>query len=120
MSKVALLDEENLFELETAEEEEQLPIELFQEIEVELCDHVLHTAEGDETDGAIEFIREIVENVKLEIDSLVQNNHKKTFLNTLSKIITILLPVKVDTPRKIIRVVKLIVSTAIKKWSELN
>ena len=74
----------------------------------------------DETDGAIEFIREIVENVKLEIDSLVQNNHKKTFLDTLSKIITILLSVKVDTPEKIIRVVKLIVSTAMKKWSELN
>ena len=43
MSKVALLDEENLFELETAEEEEQLTIELFQEIEAEVCDHALHT-----------------------------------------------------------------------------
>ena len=80
----------------------------------------MYTAEGDETDGAIEFIREIVENVELEIDSLVQNNHEKTFLDTLSKIITILLSVKVGTPEKIIRVVKLIVSTAVKKWSELN
>ena len=115
MSKVALLDEENLFELETAEEEEQLTIELFQEIEAEVCDHALHTAEGDETDGAIEFIREIVENVKLGIDSLVQTNHEKTFLDTLSKIITILLSAKVDKPEKIIRV-----STTTAKWPELN
>ena len=121
MSKLALLDEENLFELELEEikeEEEQLPIEFFQEIEAELCDHILHTAEGNETDVAIDFFKEIVENIKLEIDSLVQNNNKKTFLNTLSKIMTILLSVKVDALEKIIKVVKLIVSTAIKKWSE--
>ena len=78
----------------------------------------MHTTEGDETDGAIDFIKEIVENIKLEIDSLVQNKKKKTFLNTLSKIITILLSVKVDTPEKIIKIVKLIVSTALKIWSE--
>ena len=115
MSKLALLNEENLFQTEIKEEqEEQLPIAHFQETEAELCDHILHTAEGDETDGAIDFIKEIVENIKLEIDLLVQNDNKKIFLNTLSKIITILLSVKVDTPEKIIKVVKLIVSTALK------
>ena len=117
MSKLAVLNEEDLFETEIKEQEEQLPIALFQEIEAELCDHILHTAEGDETDGAIDFIKEIVENIKLEIDSLVQNNNKKTFLTTLSKIITILLSAKVDTPEKIIKAVKLIASTALKKWS---
>ena len=118
MSRLALLDQENLFESEEIKEEEQLPIELFQEIEAELCDHILHTAEGHETDGTIDFIKKIVENIKLEIDSVVQNNNKKTFLNALSKIITILLSVKVDTSEKIIKVVKLIISTALKKWSE--
>ena len=119
MSKLVLLNEENLFETEIKEEqEEQLPIALFQEIEAELCGHILHTAEGDETDGAIDFIKEIVENINLEIDLLVQNDNKKTFLNTLSKMITILQSVKVDTPEKIIKVVKLIVTTALKKWSE--
>ena len=80
MSKLALLNEENLFETEIKEEqEEQLPIAIFQEIEAELCDHILHTAEGDETDGAIDFIKQILENIKLEIDSLVQNNNKNIF-----------------------------------------
>ena len=117
---MVLLNEENLFEFESEEikEEEQLPVEIFQEIEAELCNHILHTAEGDETEGTIDFIKEIVENIKLEVDSLVQNNNKKTFLNTLSKIITILLSVEVETPEKIIKVVKFIVSTAIKKWLE--
>ena len=119
MSKLALLNEENLFETEIKEEqEEQLPIAIFEEIEAELCDHILHTAEGDETDGAIDFIKKTVENIKLEIDLLVQNDNKKTFLNTLSKMIIILLSVKVDTPEKIIKVVKLIVTTTLKKWSE--
>ena len=71
MSKLALLNEENLFETEIKKEQEaQLPIAVFQEIEAELCDHILHTAEGDETDGAIDFIKEIVENIKLEIELL--------------------------------------------------
>ena len=39
-------------------------------MEAELCDHILHTAEGDKTDGAIDFIKEIVENIKLEIELL--------------------------------------------------
>ena len=116
MSKLALFNEEDLFETEI--KEEQLPIALFQEIEAEICDQILHTVQGDESDGAIDFIKEIVENIKLEIDSLVQNNNKKTFLNILSKTVTILLSVKIDTPEKIIKVVKLIVSTALKKWSE--
>ena len=114
MSKLVLLNEENLFEAEIKEQEEPLPITLFQEIEAELCDHILHTAEGDETDGAIDFIKKIVENIKLEIESLGESNNQKTFLNTLSKIITILLSVKVDTPEKIIKVVKLIVKIALK------
>ena len=115
MSKLVHLNEENLFETEIKEQQDQLPISLFQEIEAELCNHILHTAEGDKTDGAIDFIKDIVENIKLEIDLLVENNNQKTFLNTLSKIITILLYVKVDSADEIIKVVKLIVSTVLKK-----
>ena len=80
MSKLALLNEEDLFETKIkGEKEEQLTIVLFQEIEAELCDHILHSVEGDEIDGAIDFIKEIVVNIKLEIDSLVQNDNKKHF-----------------------------------------
>ena len=41
MSKLALLNEEDLFETEI--KEEQLHFALFQEIEAEICDQILHT-----------------------------------------------------------------------------
>ena len=82
MSKLALLNEENLFETEIKEQKEQLPISLFEEIQAELCDHILHSGEGDETDSAVDFIKNIVENIKSEIDLLVEDNNQKTYLNT--------------------------------------
>ena len=119
MSKLTLLNEQDLFETEIKEQQEALPISLFQEIEAELGDHILHSdEEGDETDGAIDFIKNIVENIKSEIELLVEDNNQKIFLNTLSKIITILLSVNVDSTDKILRVVKLIITTVLKKWSE--
>ena len=119
MSKLALLNEQDLFETEIKEQQEPFPISLFQEIEAELSDHILHSGEeGDEIDGAIDFIKNIVENIKSEIELLVEDSNERKFLNTLSKIITILLSVKVDSADKILKVVKLIVSTVLKKWSE--
>ena len=44
MSKLALFNEEDLFETEI--KEEQLPIALFQEIEAEICDQILHSLGG--------------------------------------------------------------------------
>ena len=72
MSKLALLKEENLFELDFTENNKtgQLPISLFQKIEAELCDHFLHVdSPEDETDGAAEFIKHIVDTVKAKKNS---------------------------------------------------
>ena len=121
MAKLALLNEQDLFETEIKEQQEPLPISLFQEIEAELSDHILHSGEeGDEIDGAIDFIKNIVENIKSEIELLVEDSNERKFLNTLSKIITILLSVKVDSADKILKVVKLIVSTVLKKMVRVN
>ena len=64
MSMMALENSEDLFEIEigsfTNNNRDQLPISLFQEIEADLCDRLLHTyggsPEDDQTDGALEFI----------------------------------------------------------------
>ena len=45
MSKLALLNEQDLFETEIKEQQEPLPISLFQEIEAELSDPILHSGE---------------------------------------------------------------------------
>ena len=76
---------------------------LLKEIEVELCDSVMHSAEADDqTDGHLNFIQNIVENVKAEFDNFIEDRDKKLFLQVLSKIFAILLSVKADSSEKII------------------
>ena len=86
-----------------------------------MCDRLLHSSspkEDDETDGAIEFIKNIVDKVKEEFEGLIGDENQKKNLNTLTKIFTILLSVKSDNAEKIIKTVKLTVSTVLKLWAE--
>ena len=101
----------------------KLPVALFQEIETELLDVLLEkdgSESHDETDGPIQFIQNIVETVKRDFDGLVEDGERKTFLNILPKIFATLLSVKADNIEKIVRLIKLFISTVIKTWSERN
>ena len=124
MSKLALLNEENLFEMDFAEtktENSRLPTYLFEEIESELTNLTIdESSPEEETDGAIELIKNIVDNVRSEIENFVENEDLKKFLHVLTKVFTLLLNVKVDNSDKIIKIVKLAISSILKKWSELN
>ena len=124
MSKLALLNEENLFEMDFAEtktENSRLPTYLFEEIESELTNLIIdESSPEEETDGAIELIKNIVDNVRSEIENFVENEDLKKFLHVLTKVFTLLLNVKVDNSDKIIKIVKLAISSILKKWSELN
>ena len=118
------IENENMFEIEL-EQKEKLPIELFQELETELLDSLLHKDSNndlsdDETDGPIDFIRQIVDNVREEFDGVVEEGDRKTFLHLLTKILAVVLSVKADSIEKIISLVKLTVSKVIKTWSERN
>ena len=115
----------NLFEIDMSEQNnnEKLPIELFQEIEVELLDTLIHNESNDsddETDGPINFIRQIIDSVKEEFDGVVKEGERKTFLHLLTKILATVLSVKADSIKKIIKLVKLTVSKVVKTWSERN
>ena len=85
-----------------------------------MCDRLLHSSspEEDETNGAIEFIKNIVDKVKEEFEGLIEDRNQKEILNTLTKVFTILLSVKADNAEKIFKIVKLTVSTVLKLWSE--
>ena len=101
----------------------KLPVALFQEIETELLDVLLEkdgSESHDETDGPIQFIQNIVETVKRDFDGLAEDGERKTFLNILTKIFATLLSVKADNIEKIVRLIKLFISTVIKTWSERN
>ena len=118
------IENENMFEIEL-EQNEKLPIELFQELETELLDSLLHKDSNndlsdDETDGPIDFIRQIVDNVREEFDGVVEEGDRKTFLHLLTKILAVVLSVKADSIEKIISLVKLTVSKVVKTWSERN
>ena len=56
--------------------------------------------------------------MKEEFEAVVEDGNQKNFLNTLTKVFTILLSIKADNADKIIEFVKLIVSTVLKLWSE--
>ena len=51
---------------------EKLPIELFREIEVKLIDSLVNTDSDDETDGPINFIKQIVESIREEFDTVIE------------------------------------------------
>ena len=120
------IENENLFEIDMEENNnEKLPIELFQELEVELLDSLLHQDNNnelsdDETDGPIDFIRRIIDSVREEFDGVVEEGDKKPFVHLLTKVLATLLSVKADSIKKIIKLVKLTVSKVVKTWSERN
>ena len=99
---------------------EKLSIELFREVEVELLDSLVNTDSNDETDGPINFIKQVVESVTEEFDTVIEEEDKKAFIHLLTKILATLLSVKADSIENIIKLIKLIVSTIIRKWSDPN
>ena len=72
----------------------------------------------DQTDGPLEFIQNIVDKVRSEFEGFIEDGDKKKFLRILSKIFTILLSVKAYSSEKIIKTVKLSISTVLKTWTE--
>ena len=122
------IENENMFEIELDQNEnknEKLPTELFQELETELLDSLLHKENSNdlsdnETDGPIDFIRQIVDNVREEFDGVVEEGDRKTFLHLLTKILATVLSVKAGSIEKIISLVKSTVSKVVKTWSKRN
>ena len=120
-----------LFEIEidneiNTETKEKLPIELFQELDVELLDSLLHKDNNkgeisdDETDGPIDFIRQIADRVRKEFDEVVKKGERKTFIHLFTKILANVLSVKADNIEKIVNLVKLTISKVLKTRSERN
>ena len=114
---------ENLFDFEEDfKTTNELPISILKDIEVELCNNLLHSAaeSADQTDGPLGFIQNIVDNVRSEFENFIESGDKKTFLRILTKIFALLLSVKAGNSEKIINITKFAISTVVKKRSEQN
>ena len=114
-------NEDSLFEIETdtftGNEIEKLPISLYQEIEADLCDRLMHgssSPEDDQIDRPLEFLQNIVENVRSEFDNFIEDGDRKIFLKILTEIFAIVLSVKADSTGKIIKIVIFSISTVLK------
>ena len=76
---------------------------IFEEIARELQEYLLRESDdADSTDGVLEALTTISEQVQEEFDKLLgEDTNKKQFLKSMSKIITLLLNTKVTTAEKI-------------------
>ena len=100
-------------EFEDENNNEKLPLALFQEIETGLIDALIHrdgNESDDETDGPISFIKNIVENVKKYFKNIELDGERKNFLNSLTKIFATLLRVKADSIEKIVKLIRISLS----------
>lgn len=92
MSKLAHLNKENLFEAEFSEiqtENRILPTYLFEEIEQELSNLIVSENEDqEETDGAFDLIRDIVDSIRSDIEGVIENKKLKRFLLVLTSLYT--------------------------------
>ena len=86
MSKLANVDTENLIDIEIDEfetENSKLPTYLFEELESELTNIIIVEGSQEETDGAFDVIRNILEKVKIDSEKLNLNGDLKKFLHTI-------------------------------------
>ena len=90
---------------------------------VDLCHKLSHVSSGeetDQTDGPLDFIQNIVDNVCGEFEGFLEDGDKKIFLRILTKILAILLTIKADNSEKIINIVKYAISTVLRTLSGKN
>ena len=72
----------------------------------------------DTTDGILDVITGLSETVTGEFEDLLEDDDdKKRFLKSLSKIFALLLNTKVGTADKIKKIIRLAIETTIKIWS---
>ena len=98
------------------------PASIFQEIKQEVSQKLFNTENGDDsTDGPLNFIENLVNNLQTEFDkTLGENVDKRLFVRSLTKIFTILLSVKADSTEKIKQMIKIAINTFLKLWSGQN
>ena len=98
------------------------PASLFQEMKQEVSQKLFNTENGDDsTDGPLNFIENLVNNLQTEFDkTLGENVDKRLFVRSLTKIFTILLSVKADSTEKIKQMIKIAINAFLKLWSGQN
>ena len=90
MSKVEYADPSDLIEIGFESQKEQLPTYFFEEVEEELTKFlVLESEDEEETDGAFDLIRNIVDKIRHDIEQAGLSGDLQKFLYTLYTLYTL-------------------------------
>ena len=79
----------------------------------------IETNEVDEADEIFDLLGDLSDSLQEEFEELVAgDSDKKCFIRALSRIFALLLNTKVDTAKKIKRILKIAIETTLKIWQE--
>ena len=74
--------------------------------------------EGDLTDRVFNFLENLMDRLQEDFDEIIgEDNNKKRFIKSGTRIFALLLNTKVDTVNKIKRILKIAIKTMLKIWS---
>ena len=111
---------ENLFDDCIDNRDKTAGAELLEKINKELEVFLsTETNEAGKTDWIFDLLRDLSNSVQEEFEELVAgSSDKKRFIRALSRIFALLLNTKVDTTKKIKRILKIAIETTLKIWQE--
>ena len=73
----------------------------------------------DSTDEIFDVLSQISDSAREEFDELLsRDNDKKIFIRALSKIVALLLNIKLDTAEEIKQIIKIAIEMTLKIWQE--
>ena len=107
---------DNLFGLEQIEVDNTNvdTTRIFRKIHKEAGEYLTGETDTDSTDGIFDFLENLTNCLQVDFHELIgEDNDKKRFVKTLTRIFALLLNTKVDTADKIKRILKIIVETTL-------
>ena len=110
---------DNLLDVYTKADEDERMTHL-EEINKELEEFLSRENNCNNTrDGVFDFPRDLQDSVQQELDKLLaDDNDKKRFIMSLSRIVALLLNTKVDTAEKTKCIIKIAIETTLEIWQE--
>lgn len=103
--------------LDTESEKPDTPF-IFDNIRYELEEYLLEEQEeSDAEDGLFSIVENVTNNLQEDFDELIgDNNDKKRFIKSMTRVFVLLLNTKVDTVDNIKKILRIAVETTLKLW----
>ena len=81
-------------------------------------DGIIEIDTGDDTDGPIDLLNEVVQKVKTDFECVLEDPNKKNIFMVLIEIIARLLSANIKNFNQITNIIRISLSKIVKLWSE--